>query len=150
MPSAVTCKLTLCISSRPGFLRNGCVAVATHNFGLFSGWPLSNCKAGINNCSQVTAAEGYEFAWYATSQNGGLSRGTFGPGPINNYGDFWDANIIDLTNDQGEIGQFYSIVRLYENTDDPDTERNVILVNPYGVTVTDSTFVLSTSNQNLG
>jgi len=99
--------------------------------------------------SQVTEAEGYEYAWYATSQNGGLSRGTIGPGAINNYGDFWDANIIDLANDQGEIGQFYSVVRLYENTDDPDTERNVILVNPYGVTVTDSTFVLSTSNQNL-
>lgn len=99
--------------------------------------------------SQITEAEGYEYAWYATSQNGGLSRGTIAPGAINNYGDFWDANIIDLANDQGEIGQFYSIVRLYENTDDPDTERSIILVNPFGETVTDSTFVLSTSNQNL-
>ena len=41
------------------------------------------------------------------------------------------------------------MVRLYENTDDPDTDREIILVNPYGETVTDSTFVLSTSNQNL-
>lgn len=99
--------------------------------------------------SQVTEAEGYEYAWYASSQNGGLSRGTIAPGAVNNYGDFWDANIIDLANDMGEIGQFYSIVRLYENTDDPDTQRDIILVNPFGETVTDSTFVLSTSNQNL-
>lgn len=99
--------------------------------------------------SQVTEVEGYDYAWYASSQNGGLSRGTVAPGESNNYGDFWDANIIDLANDMGEIGQFYSVVRLYENTDDPDTERNIILVNPYGETVTDSSFVLSTSNQNL-
>ena len=99
--------------------------------------------------SQVTEAEGYDYAFFASSQNGGLSRGTVAPGDINNYGDFWDENIIELANAQGEIGQFYSIVRLYENTDDPDTQRSIVLVNPHGVTVTDSTFTLSTSNQNL-
>ena len=99
--------------------------------------------------SQVTEAVGYEYAFYATSQNGGLSRGTVAPGSVANYGDFWDANIIDLANEEGEIGQFYSVVRLYENTDDPDTQREIILVNPHGETVTDSTFTLSTSNQNL-
>ena len=45
--------------------------------------------------SQVTEAVGYEYAFYATSQNGGLSRGTVAPGSVANYGDFWDANIID-------------------------------------------------------
>ncbi|MBL6865818.1 MAG: hypothetical protein ISQ97_01845, partial [Flavobacteriales bacterium] len=99
--------------------------------------------------SQVTEAEGYEYAFYATSQNGGLSRGTVGPGDIANYGSFFDANIAELANDEGEIGQFYSVVRLYENTEDQDSQRSVILVNPYGEPVTDSTFTLSTSNQNL-
>lgn len=99
--------------------------------------------------SQVTEAEGYEYAFYATSQNGGLSRGTVGPGDIANYGSFFDANIAELANDEGEIGQFYSVVRLYENTEDQDSQRSVLLVNPYGEAVTDSTFTLSTSNQNL-
>jgi hypothetical protein len=99
--------------------------------------------------SQVTEAEGYEYAFYATSQNGGLARGTVGPGDVANYGGFFDANIADLANDEGEIGQFYSVVRLYENTEDQDSQRSVVLVNPYGEAVTDSTFTLSTSNQNL-
>ncbi|MDA7743178.1 T9SS type A sorting domain-containing protein [Flavobacteriales bacterium] len=99
--------------------------------------------------SQVTEADGYDYAFYATSQNGGLGRGTVGQDDIANYGSFFDANITELANDEGEIGQFYSVVRLYENTDDQDSQRSVVLVNPFGETVTDSTFTLSTSNQNL-
>ncbi len=99
--------------------------------------------------SQVTEAVGYDYAFYATSQNGGLGRGTVGQDDIANYGSFFDANITELANDEGEIGQFYSVVRLYENTDDQDSQRSVVLVNPFGETVTDSTFTLSTSNQNL-
>jgi hypothetical protein len=99
--------------------------------------------------SQVTEAEGYDYAFYATSQNGALQRGTVGPGDIANYGRFFDANIEELVNEEGDLGQFYSVVRLYENTDDEDSQRNVILVNPYGETISDSTFTLSTANQNL-
>ena len=88
-------------------------------------------------------------AWFAASQNGGLVRGNIAPGNFNNYGNFWDDDIADLLNDQGEIGQFYTMVRLYENTEDAASQRDIILVNPYDVTVTDSTFVLNTSNQNL-
>ena len=99
--------------------------------------------------SQVTEAVGYDYAFYATSQNGGLGRGTVGQDDIANYGSFFDANITELANEEGEIGQFYSVVRLYENTDDQDSQRSVVLVNPFGETVTDSTFTLSTSNQNL-
>jgi photosystem II stability/assembly factor-like uncharacterized protein len=99
--------------------------------------------------SKVTDAPGWTYAWMASSQNGGLVRGTLSPGASNNYGQFWDDDIIELANDAGEIGQFYSVVSMYENTNDLNTERTVILVNPYGTTVTDSTFTLLTSNQNL-
>lgn len=99
--------------------------------------------------SQVTDTPDGTMAWMATSQFGGLVRGNIGPGNFNNYGNFWDENTSELLNDEGEVGQFYSIVRLYENTDDQDSQREIILVNPYDQTVTDSTFVLSTSNLNL-
>ena len=99
--------------------------------------------------SQITELEGYEYAFYAASQNGGLVRGTIGPGALNNYGNFYDENIAELINEEGEIGQFYSVVRLYENTEDVDTQSSVILVNPYSESVEDSTFTLSTANQNL-
>jgi hypothetical protein len=99
--------------------------------------------------SQITEVEGYEYAFFAASQNGGLVRGTVAPGAVNNYGTFYDENIAELINEEGEIGQFYSVVRLYENSDDEDTQSSVILVNPHGQTVTDSTFTLSTANQNL-
>lgn len=99
--------------------------------------------------SQITDSPDGTTAWMATSQNGGLVRGTIAPGNFNSYGNFWDNDIADLVNDAGEIGQFYSVVRLYENTDDQDTQREIILVNPYEVTVTDSTFNLNTSNLNL-
>jgi hypothetical protein len=99
--------------------------------------------------SQITDTPDGTIAWMASSQNGGLVRGNIAPGNFNNYGNFWDEDILELVNESGEVGQFYSVVRLYENTDDPDTQREVILVNPYGVTVTDSTFTLNTSNLNL-
>lgn len=99
--------------------------------------------------SQITESPDGSTAWLASSQNGGLVRGIIAPGNFNNYGNFWDDDIADLLNDAGEIGQFYTTVRLYENTDDQDSQREIILVNPYQVSVTDSTFTLNTSNLNL-
>jgi len=99
--------------------------------------------------SQVTEATGYEYAFFAASQNGGHVRGTVGTGAINNYGSYYDENIADLVNDQGELGQFYSVVRLYENMNDPDAQSTINLVNPYDETITDSTFTVFTANQNL-
>ena len=99
--------------------------------------------------SQVTEAVGYEYAFLASSQNGGHTRGTVGPGAINNYGSYYDDNIAELVNEEGELGQFYSVVRLYENMDDPDAQSTVVLVNPYEESVEDSTFTVFTANQNL-
>ena len=99
--------------------------------------------------SQVTEATGYNYAFFASSQNGGHVRGTVGPGAINNYGNYYDENLLDLVNLDGELGQFYSVVRLYENMDDEDAQSTVILVNPYEETISDSTFTMFTANQNL-
>jgi len=99
--------------------------------------------------SQVTESPEQTYAWFAASQNGGLARGTVSPGAVSNLGDFWDNDITDLINDDGDLGQFYTCLRLYEDTEDEDSQQNIILVNPYGETVTDSTFVLYTNSQNL-
>lgn len=99
--------------------------------------------------SQVTESEESTWAWFAASQNGGLVRGTVAPGSIANLGMFYDAPMIELMNDEGELGQFYTCVRLWEDTEDDDSQMEVIIVNPYGETVTDSTFQLHTNSQNL-
>ena len=99
--------------------------------------------------SQVTESEEHQYAWFAASQNGGLVRGTLAPENYNNLGKFFDEDILELENEEGDIGQFYTCLRLYEDTEDEDSQRNLILVNPYGVTVTDSSFEMNTSNQNL-
>ncbi|MGB1031682.1 MAG: T9SS type A sorting domain-containing protein, partial [Flavobacteriales bacterium] len=64
-------------------------------------------------------------------------------------GPFFDDEIIALANEDGDIGQFYSVCQLHENTQDENSQQFIILVNPYDETVTDSTFELSTLNQNL-
>ncbi|MDG1674774.1 MAG: hypothetical protein P8H88_04940, partial [Flavobacteriales bacterium] len=67
--------------------------------------------------SMVTEAEGYNYAWFAASQNGGLVRGTLGAGDVNNAGDFFDNQFVDLFNENGDLGQFYTCTRLYEDFD---------------------------------
>tara|TARA_B110000196_G_scaffold266510_1_gene239800 strand:- start:643 stop:3861 length:3219 start_codon:yes stop_codon:yes gene_type:complete len=99
--------------------------------------------------SQVTESPEQAYAWFAASQNGGLARGTVSPGANSNLGDFWDNDISDLIDENGDLGQFYTCLRLYEDTEDEDSQQNIILVNPYGETVTDSTFSLYTNSQNL-
>ena len=59
--------------------------------------------------SQVTEAVGYEYAWFAASQNGGLTRGTLAPGAVNNIGAFFDENFIGLDQPDGEL--FYTCTR---------------------------------------
>ena len=99
--------------------------------------------------SQVTESIEHTYAWFAASQNGGLARGTISPGENINLGGFYDDEIIELIDEEGDLGGFYTCLRLYEDTEDENSQRNVIVVNPYGETVTDSTFTLYTSNQNL-
>lgn len=99
--------------------------------------------------SMVTEAEGYDYAWFAASQNGGLVRGTLAPGQINNTGGFYDGNFTDLFTEEGDLGQFYTCLRLYEDFDDEYSENNVILVNTFGQDTTGGTFEMATASQNL-
>jgi len=99
--------------------------------------------------SQVTESPDNIFAWFAAYQNGGLVRGTISTGEMNNLGSFYDAPMIDLIDENGDLGQFFTCLRLYEDTEDEDSKQEVILVNPFGETVTDSTFTLATNSQNL-
>ena len=99
--------------------------------------------------SMVTEAEGYDYAWFAASQNGGLVRGTLAPGNINNAGPFYDGSFTDLFTDEGDLGQFYTCTRLYEDFDDEYSENTVILVNTFGQDTTGGTFEMATASQNL-
>jgi len=93
--------------------------------------------------SQVTdAVTGIVFT---TSQYGVLYRfSEDGAG-----GQFYDADLIDAVGDDGEIGSFYTCMRLYEDTEDDRSRQSILLVNPYTETVTDSTFQMETAAQNL-
>lgn len=99
--------------------------------------------------SMVTEALGHDYAWFAASQNGGLVRGTLAPGAVNNLGDFYDENFVDLYNDDEEIGQFYTCIRLYEDFDDEHSKNEVILVNTYGQDSIGGTYGMQTNSQNL-
>ena len=99
--------------------------------------------------SQVTEANGYNYAWVAASQNGGVRRGTLAPGEVNNTGDFYDDNFTDLFNSEGELGQFYTCLRLYEDFNDTSSQNHVILVNSFGQDTIGGSFQLETASQNL-
>jgi hypothetical protein len=103
--------------------------------------------------SQVTAGDvGVAFV---TSQNGVLSRFDYNGGG----GMFYDNELLDLIGNDpdGEIGTFYTCVRLYENTEDEDSQQFINLVNPYDSTIFDIdpdddefiTFPLQTLNLNI-
>lgn len=69
---------------------------------------------------------------FATSQYGVLARlSEDGAG-----GSILDEDIQALANDDGRIGQFYTTVRLYENTEDENSQQFIEVVNPFGQTVT--------------
>jgi hypothetical protein len=62
---------------------------------------------------------------FATSQNGKLGRfDSNGAG-----GQFFDDEIIDLQNEEGDIGGFYTCIRNFEDTEDEDSQQYVTMVN---------------------
>ena len=98
--------------------------------------------------SQATdLVEGIPF--FATSQNGVLGRGFYVQGaPFTAAGSFYDNCIVDILDDEGSIGGFYTCMNLYENFDDQNSGQTVPLVNPFDETVEDSTFNMETANLN--
>ncbi|MCH2197714.1 MAG: T9SS type A sorting domain-containing protein [Flavobacteriales bacterium] len=92
---------------------------------------------------QVTDAQ--QQVAFTTSQNGVLYRVTSDGG----VGDIYDDEIIDLIDDNGDLGQFYTCIRLYEETEDELSQEGIILINPYEETISDSTFILQTNNMDI-
>ena len=64
--------------------------------------------------SQATdLAEGIPF--FATSQNGVLGRGFYVQGaPFTQAGSFYDNCLVDLLDDESNLGGFYTCMNLYE------------------------------------
>ncbi len=105
---------------------------------------------------QVTGGDGFDAAstqvteddrtiFFTTSQYGVLYRVSSDGGVSFIY----DERIEALGNADGEIGQFFTCIQLYEDTEDELSERTMLLVNPFEETVTDSTFTLLTNNLGL-
>lgn len=97
--------------------------------------------------SQVTAAAfGVAFT---TSQNGALIRQNDQGGG----GEFYDDDLLDLiAANGGDIGPFLTRIKLYENTDDPNSQQFIEFVNPFGETVTsteEEPIVLNLNSENL-
>ena len=82
---------------------------------------------------------------FTTSQYGVLFRASEG-GAI---AEIYDEEVLDIADDEGEIGQFHTCIQLFEDTEDDDSPQVVFLTNPYEETVTDSTFVLETNSLNI-
>lgn len=61
----------------------------------------------------------------------------------------YDNRITALQDEEGQIGQFFTCIQLFEDTEDELSERDLLLVNPFEQSVTDSTFTLSTNNLGL-
>jgi hypothetical protein len=130
---------------------NGSLFIPTGNFFLSELNAVEVHGGDGFDCSisQVTESTEHTYAWFAASQNGGLTRGTITPSDYSNLGGFYDNDISELIDDQGDLGQFYTCLRLYEDTEDEESQQQIILVNPYTESITDSTFSLATNSQNL-
>jgi len=130
---------------------NGSLFIPTGNFFLSELNAIEVHGGDGFDCSisQVTESTEHTYAWFAASQNGGLTRGTISPADYSNLGGFYDNDISELIDEEGDLGQFYTCLRLYEDTEDEESQQQIILVNPYTESVTDSTFTLATNSQNL-
>ena len=65
----------------------------------------------------------------ATSQNGGLVRGRLTNGGAESSGGFYDGNFTDLFAGDGDLGQFYTCIRMYEDELDASNDMFVLGLN---------------------
>lgn len=96
------------------------------------------------DCDMTSTTEGTTIV-FASSQYGATARyDASGSG-----GTFYDNDIANLINPQtNEIGPFYTVFRLYENTEDENAQQYVTAVNPQDYDITDTTLTLFTQNMN--
>lgn len=65
---------------------------------------------------------------FVTSQNGVYARSNDGGG---NFGQFLDARILSTANSDGDLGDFYTNLRLYEQWDDPNSPDSTAALSEY-------------------
>ncbi|MGF1564266.1 MAG: T9SS type A sorting domain-containing protein [Flavobacteriales bacterium] len=117
----------------------------------FDGSFISN-QQGID----ITGGDGFDAAVpqvtetdrqiaFTTSQYGVLYRAS-NDGAISFI---YDDRVLALGNADGEIGQFYTTIQLYEDTEDELSQQTLLLINPYEETITDSSFAMTTNNMDL-
>ncbi len=127
---------------------NGTIFIPNDNslFNNMNGTSIFGGDGFDCDVSQVTA-NGVGVA-FVTSQNGVLARfDESGSG-----GSFYDDDILDLTDEDGTIGGFYTTIKLHENTEDELSQQYIIVVNPFGHDTTstaETPIVLTLSTNNL-
>ncbi|MBL7944386.1 MAG: hypothetical protein JNM00_16620, partial [Flavobacteriales bacterium] len=129
---------------------NGSTVILGMNNGFF---PMVSDQQALEvqggdgfDCDMTSVTEPNSTLVFASSQYSGIARYD----AQGNGGQFWDNDILNLIDpNTNEIGPFYSVLRLYENTEDENSEQYVILVNPEDQDITDTTFTLFTQNLTL-
>lgn len=107
---------------------------------------------------QITGGDGFHCDMSQNSMNSPFLFTSLYYGSIGRYnaqgsgGAFYDNEILNLSDPNAElglgIGIFYTPLRLFENTQDENSQQFVIAVNPTTETISDTTITLFT--QNLG
>ena len=79
--------------------------------------------------SQRIDAADSSIAFVASAQNGNIIRGLVLPDEVVSSGGFLDANLVELQNSDGALGQFYTCLRLFEHEEHENEDMLVLGMN---------------------
>ena len=79
--------------------------------------------------SQRIDAADSSIAFVASAQNGNIIRGRVLPDEVVSSGGFLDANLVELQNSDGALGQFYTCLRLFEHEEHENEDMLVLGLN---------------------
>lgn len=114
---------------------NGTLLITGPEGGFYSDQEALEIGGGDGfDCEITQVTENENLVVYTTVYRGALRRFDSEGGG----GMFYDDEILELMNDEGEIGNdFYMDVRLFEDTEDDESEQYIILINPADSTIYD-------------